>query len=198
MSVLKTALDLGEFWASHLEIRAVQSIWPNRNAWQDVQRLSQKDDGPSCLPDVCLGDLFSNGFLLNGSLPPCSRGWASFAVKHSSNTGTSQAWIKDPQNGSRGSGQVCHVSANSSGMRACSLGLIAHAFLSLLSGQSHSFFSPNETEFRKPPNCFTQTSSYGLSLTQRGMVRFGWGSLCSMAGGLRQMHRSWPSKVPIN
>lgn len=45
----------------------------------------KKEDGPFCLPDVCLGALFSNSSPLIISLPLCSRGRASFAVKHSLN-----------------------------------------------------------------------------------------------------------------
>lgn len=69
----------------------------------------------------------------------------------------------------------------------------AQAFFPLLSGQSHSFFSPNWNRTQKTSELFLQTSSYGLSPVQHGMVRFDPGSLCeqkillcSMAGAPRQ------------
>lgn len=76
------------------------------------------------------------------SLPLCSRGRASFAVKHSLNAELLKLGftILDPRNGSGALRRLCLVSVDSSGMRACSLGLPRPSFHSCL--VNHIHFSP--------------------------------------------------------
>lgn len=83
----------------------------------------KKEDGAVCLPDVCLGGLFSSGFLpLIISLPLRSRGPASFAVKDFFEHRTSQAWISDPWSGNGDSDRCATLPLppDSSGMGAYS------------------------------------------------------------------------------
>lgn len=89
---------------------------------------------------------------------------------------TPQAWIIGPRNGNVGIGQVCHVSADSSGVRACSLGLPRPSYHSCLVNHIHFFPQWNRTQ--KTSELFLQTISYGFLPIQRGTVRFGRGSLC--------------------
>lgn len=97
----------------------------------------KKEDGPFCLPDVCLGALFSNSSPLIISLPLCSRGRASFAVKHSLNAELLKLGLRILE--SRALRRLCLISADFSGMRACSLGLPRPSFHSCLVNHIHFF-----------------------------------------------------------
>lgn len=172
-------LHLGAFWVSDLGVRDAQSTCPNRNTWWNVQKPSHEGNGAVCLPDVCLGGLFSSSFLpLIISLPLRSRGPASFAVKDSLNTELLKLGLAIL-------GVVTGIQAGVPHFRfrrllgdGSSLSVSAHASLQLLSSQSHSPPPPthNETELRKPPNCFYKQAAtvyYLLSLAWSGLV-----SLC--------------------
>lgn len=99
----------------------------------------KKEDGAVCLPDVCLGGLFSSSFLpLIISLPLRSRGPASFAVKDSLNTELLKLGLAIL-------GVVTGIQAGVPHFRfrrllrdGSSLSVTAHASLQLLSSQSHS------------------------------------------------------------
>lgn len=96
----------------------------------------KKEDGPFCLPDVCLGALFYNSSPLIISLPL----WPSFLCCETFfERRTPQAWIHDPRNGSGGLRQLCLISVDSSGMRTCSLGLPRPSFHSCLVNHIHFF-----------------------------------------------------------
>lgn len=151
----------------------------------------KKEDGAVWLPDVCLGGLFSSSFLpLIISLPLRSRGPASFAVKDSLNTELLKLGLSILGVVTGIQAGVPHFHFRRLLRDGSSLSVTAHASLQLLSSQSHSFFFPNETELRKPPNCFYKQAAtvyYLLSLAWSGLVRaacvnknsrvfHGWGS----------------------
>lgn len=135
----------------------------------------KKGDRPFCLPGVCLGALFSDSSALH-HFTSSLQSWLSFLCCETFfERRTLQAWINDPRNGNEGFRQLCHVSANSSGMRACFLGLHVPSYHSCPVNHIHLF--PQWDGTQKTSKLFLQTSSYGLFPVQRGMVRFGQGSL---------------------
>lgn len=153
----------------------------------------KKEDGAVCLPDVCLGGLFSSGFLpLIISLPLRSRGPASFAVKDFFEHRTSQAWISDPWSGNGDSDRCATLPLppDSSGMGAYSPRQLMPPYNFYLVNHIRPPSPPNETELRKPANCFYKQAAtvyYLLSLAWSGLVRaacvnknsrvfHGWGS----------------------
>lgn len=77
-----------------------------------------------------------------------------------------------PWNGNGGFRQLCQVSADSSGMRACSLE--RPCLLTTLVWPITVIFFPNETELRKPPNSFYKQAAmayHPFSTAWSGLVR---------------------------
>lgn len=153
-------LHLGAFWVSDLGVRDAQSTCPNRNTWWNVQKPSHEGNGAVCLPDVCLGGLFSSSFLpLIISLPLRSRGPASFAVKDSLNTELLKLGLAIL-------GVVTGIQAGVPHFRfrrllgdGSSLSVSAHASLQLLSSQSHSPPPPQHTMKQNSENLRTVSTN---------------------------------------
>lgn len=132
----------------------------------------KKEDRPFCLPDVRLGALFSISHHFTSSL----QSWPSFLCCETFfERRTPQAWIHDPRSSEWKRGtqaavpRFCRLLRNESLLSGT-----AQAFFPLLSGQSHSFFPPTETELRKPPNCFYKQAAMAyhlFSMAWSGLVR---------------------------
>lgn len=134
-----------------------------------VKDHPKKEDGLLCLPDVCLSfHHFTSSLQV----------WLSFLCcetffRHRA----SQAWlINHLWGGNEDSGRHA-MSLWTPGEWELALRDSSH-LLTTLVWPITFIYSPQWNRTQKTSELFLQTTSYGVLLTQHGMVRFGRGSLC--------------------
>lgn len=106
------------------------------------------------------------------SLPLCSRGWAFFAVKHSLNAELFRLGLTILGMVTRDSGSCATFLPTPQGWELA-LSDCTCLLTTLVRSITFIFF-PNETELRKPPNCFYKQAAmayYLFSVAWSGLVR---------------------------
>lgn len=146
--MLKKPLDLGASWASDFGIRDIQ--WKYMMRWSKA--VPRRKMGHSAFLVSALVLSSPTVPLSTFSLPLCSRGRASFAVKHSLNAELLKLGLMILGMVTGDSGNCTTFLPTPQGWELalwdCS------CLLNTLVWSITFIFSPNETELRKPPNCF--------------------------------------------